>query len=109
MAIKPDGGAGKREVLIELPRQVPDGLAFDVAGDLYISLYNPNIVYRWTGAGELITLYDDWEQLMLVAPTNIAFGGEDMKTLIIASICGRCAVANGSTVGGRTLSAAMSA
>ena len=30
--------------------------------------------------GELITLYDDWEQLMLVAPTNIAFGGPDMET-----------------------------
>jgi hypothetical protein len=25
---------------------------------------------------------------MLVAPTNIAFGGPDMKTLIIASLCG---------------------
>lgn len=86
--IKADGSAGRREVLVELPRQVPDGLAFDIAGDLYISLYNPNIIYRYTTAGELITLYDDWEQFMLVAPTNIAFGGPDMKTLIIASICG---------------------
>lgn len=86
--IKADGSAGRREVLVELPRQVPDGLAFDIAGDLYISLYNPNIIYRYTAAGELITLYDDWEQFMLVAPTNIAFGGPDMKTLIIASICG---------------------
>ena len=42
-------------MLIELPRQVPDGLAIDVAGDLYISLYNPNIVYRLTAAGELMT------------------------------------------------------
>ena len=88
VAIEVDGSAGKREVLIELPRQVPDGLAFDARGDLYISLYNPNIVYRLTTAGELITLYDDWEQLMLVAPTNIAFGGPELKTLIIASICG---------------------
>ncbi len=40
------GSAGRREVIVELPRQVPDGLAFDTAGDLYISLYNPNIVYR---------------------------------------------------------------
>lgn len=86
--IKADGSAGRREVVVELPRQVPDGLAFDVAGDLYISLYNPNIVYRLTAKGELITLYDDWEQLMLVAPTNIAFGGPDMKTLLIAAICG---------------------
>lgn len=86
--IKPDGSAGRREVIMELPRQVPDGLAFDTAGDLYISLYNPNIIYRLTVAGELLTLYDDWEQLMLVAPTNIAFGGPDLKTLIVASVCG---------------------
>lgn len=83
-----DGSAGKREILAELPRQVPDGLALDVAGNLYISLYNPNIIYRLTPGGQLETLYDDWEQLMLVAPTNIAFGGPDMKTLIIASLCG---------------------
>jgi gluconolactonase len=86
--IRADGSAGRREVVLELPRQVPDGVAFDVAGDLYISLYNPNIIYRFTTKGELITLYDDWEQLMLVAPTNIAFGGPDLKTLIIAAVCG---------------------
>ena len=86
--INAGGSAGKRTIVIELPRQVPDGIAFDADGDLYISLYNPNIIYRLTGKGELITLYDDWEQLMLVAPTNIAFGGPDMKTLIIASLCG---------------------
>jgi gluconolactonase len=86
--IKADGSACKRSVVVELPRTVPDGVAFDANGDLYISLYNPNIVYRYTVQGELITLYDDWEQLMLVAPTNIAFGGPDMKTLIIASLCG---------------------
>ena len=86
--IEADGSAGRREVVVELPRRVPDGVAFDAAGDLYISLYNPNIVYRLTTSGELITLYDDWAQLMLIAPTNIAFGGRDMKTLIIASLCG---------------------
>lgn len=88
IAITSDGSAGERSVVVELPRQVPDGIAFDMNGDLYISLYNPNIIYRLTATGKLITLYDDWEQLMLVAPTNIAFGGSDMKTLIIASLCG---------------------
>jgi hypothetical protein len=57
-------------------------------GNLYISLYNPNIIYRLSPDGTLATLYDDWEQLMLIAPTNIAFGGPDMRTLIIASLCG---------------------
>ncbi len=86
--IDADGSAGRRTVVVELPRQVPDGVALDADGDLYIALYNPNIVYRFTTKGELITLYDDWEQLNLVAPTNIAFGGSDMKTLIIAGLCG---------------------
>ncbi len=86
--IETNGSPGRREVLVELPRQVPDGVALDVNGNLYISLYNPNIVYRLTPEGKLETLYDDWEQLMLVAPTNIAFGGAGMKTLIIASLCG---------------------
>ena len=57
-------------------------------GNLYISLYNPNIIYRLSPRGELVTLYDDWEQLMLIAPTNIAFGGREMRDLIIASVCG---------------------
>lgn len=87
--ISADGSAGQREVVVELPRNVPDGVAFDVEGKLYISLYNPNIIYRYDlESKELTTLYDDWEQLMLIAPTNIAFGGADMKTLFIANLCG---------------------
>jgi gluconolactonase len=82
-----DGSAGTREVIVELPRTVPDGVAFDAEGALYISLYNPNIIYRYHG-GRLEALYDDWEQYILVAPTNIAFGGADMKTLLIANLCG---------------------
>jgi gluconolactonase len=86
--IRPDGGAGRREVLVELPRTVPDGVALDVEGNLYISHYNPNMIQRLSPGGDLVTLIDDWEQLHLVAPTNIAFGGADMRTLVIASLCG---------------------
>ena len=86
--INSDGTSGKRTIAVELPRTVPDGLALDEAGNLYISLYNPNIIYRLSPDAKLATLYDDWQQLMLVAPTNIAFGGPEMKTLIIASLCG---------------------
>ncbi|MBZ0301776.1 MAG: SMP-30/gluconolactonase/LRE family protein [Anaerolineae bacterium] len=86
--IQADGSAGSREVVVELPRTVPDGVAFDADGSLYISLYNPNIIYRYDPGGPLTVLYDDWEQLMLIAPTNIAFGGSDLKTLLIANLCG---------------------
>jgi gluconolactonase len=86
--IRGDGTAGARTVLVELPRQVPDGVALDTDGNLYIGLFNPNIIYMLTAGGELVTLYDDWQQLDLLAPTNIAFGGGDMKTLLIAGLCG---------------------
>lgn len=85
--IQRDGTAGRRTVVVDLPRSVPDGLAFDSEGALYISLYNPNIIYRFDKDG-LTTLYDDWEQLKLLAPTNIAFGGSDLRTLLIANLCG---------------------
>ena len=88
LEIRTDGSAGDRTILVELPRQVPDGVALDRNGDLYIAMYNPNIIYQLRRNGELVTLYDDWEQLNLVAPTNIAFGGPDMSTLIIANLCG---------------------
>jgi gluconolactonase len=84
-----DGSAGARSVVVELPRTVPDGIALDVEGSLYISLYNPNIVYRYRPDGELQVLYDDWEQLKLLAPTNVAFAGPDLKTLVIANLFGR--------------------
>jgi gluconolactonase len=88
VAIRPDGGAGERRVLVELPRQVPDGVALDVEGGLIISLYNPNMIHRLEPGGRLVTLADDWEQLRLVAPTNVAFAGPDLRTLLIASLCG---------------------
>jgi gluconolactonase len=86
--INADGTAGQRSIVVELPRNVPDGIAFDIEGNLYISLYNPNIIYRYDSQGKLTVLYDDWEQLILIAPTNIAFGGKDMRTLLITSLCG---------------------
>lgn len=86
--IRADGTAGRRTVLVELPRQVPDGVALDREDNLYIAMYAPNIIYRLSPKGELVKLYDDWQQLALFAPTNVAFGGPDMRTLLIAGLGG---------------------
>jgi gluconolactonase len=88
IAIGADGAAGERRVIVEMARQVPDGVALDRNGDLYIAMYTPNVLYRYTPGGGLVTLYDDWQQLKLIAPTNIAFGGRDLSTLLVASLCG---------------------
>ena len=87
--IADDGSAGERSVVAELPRTVPDGVALDVEGSLYVSCYNPNVIYRITPGGEVSVLHDDWEQILLMAPTNVAFGGPELTTLIVANLFGR--------------------
>jgi gluconolactonase len=84
--INDDGTAGKMEVVIDLPLTVPDGLAFDAAGGLYIACYRPDRVYRLSASGELDVLAEDWQGTVLSAPTNVAFGGPDLRQLLIASL-----------------------
>jgi gluconolactonase len=85
--IQPDGTLGPPEPVVMLERTVPDGLAFDIEGNLYISCYTPDRIYRLSPSGELRVLVEDWESTRISAPTNIAFGGAEMKTLFIASLC----------------------
>ncbi|MEL6149669.1 MAG: SMP-30/gluconolactonase/LRE family protein [Chloroflexota bacterium] len=85
LPLTPDG-AGDPETIVELPRTIPDGLAFDVDGNLYISLYTPARIYRLTPDGVLDVFIEDWENTLIATPTNIAFGGDDMKTLFVASL-----------------------
>ena len=83
-------GIGTVERVLELPRTVPDGLAFDRDGQLYVACYTPDRIYRFDPAsGAVAIALDDWQHTTLCAPTNIAFGGPDLSTLFIASLGGR--------------------
>jgi len=60
----------------------PDGLAFDVAGNLYVAHY---------GGGDVIILNPKGEIVERVPvggghPTNVAFGGPDRKTLYVTEV-----------------------
>jgi gluconolactonase len=60
----------------------PDGLAFDVAGNLYVAHY---------GGGDIIILNPKGEIVERVPvggghPTNVAFGGPDRKTLYVTEV-----------------------
>ena len=81
-----DGRVGSMEQVVNLHRVIPDGLAFDVQGNLYIACYTPDRIYRYTPEGELALLVDDWESTILSSPTNIAFGGSDLSILLVASL-----------------------
>ena len=78
--IQGDGSAGGAEPYVEGIERLPDGIAFDAEGTLYISCYEPSRLYRAQGAGQLELLYDDPEAHMLCHPTNCAFRGTDLFT-----------------------------
>ena len=78
--IQDDGTAGAAEVFVEGIERLPDGLAFDVDGNLYIACYEPSRLFRASPAGSLELLYDDPEAHMLCHPTNCAFRGTDLFT-----------------------------
>lgn len=84
--IKSDGTAGDREVFATMPESVPDGLAFDQAGNLYVSCYAPNKIFKVSPDRTISTLIDDWEAHTISNPTNIAFGGDNFDQLFVANL-----------------------
>lgn len=84
--IKPDGSAGKRTVFARLPKALPDGLAFDARGNLYVTCYTPSRIYKISPQGKVGILIDDWEAHTLSNPTNIAFGGPRFDQLFAANL-----------------------
>ncbi len=86
MVLEEDGRVGTPLPVVTLPRAVPDGLAFDVEGNLYIACYTPDVIFQLTPGGDLRVLAEDWESVTFATPTNIAFCGADHRTLVVASL-----------------------
>jgi gluconolactonase len=77
---------GPAEPVATLERTVPDGLAFDVEGNLFVSCYTPDVIFKIDPEGGVETLVEDWERSTLAAPTNICFAGPDLRTLVVANL-----------------------
>lgn len=84
--INSDGSAGERSVYCTLPETVPDGIAFDADGNLLVSCYTPNRIYRIAPDHTSVVLVDDWEAHTLSNPTNMAFGGEKFDHLYVSNL-----------------------
>ena len=84
--IDADGSAGPIETVVELPLTVPDGVAFDTEGNLYISMYRPDVIYRRTPPGRLDVLAEDFEGTLIACPTNTAFCGRNLDVFLGANI-----------------------
>jgi gluconolactonase len=86
LRIRPDGGVGEREVFVRGLERVPDGLAFDSRGTLYITCYASHRLYTADPTGRLAVLVEDPDGTALGGPTNCAFGGERFDELYIANL-----------------------
>ena len=78
--------SGDVQSVVDLPGRVPDGLAFDESGALWLAIYAPNEVLRLTTDGRLQVIARDQRAVLLAAPTNVAFFGADRRTMAVASL-----------------------
>jgi gluconolactonase len=81
-----DGSAGEPQAIVELPGTVPDGVALDERGRLYVTCYRPDRIYLVTPQGEASVLADDPHAAVLSAPTNLAFVGAGLDRLVVANV-----------------------
>lgn len=73
ISIEDDGSAGTREEVASLPGVLPDGLAFDTVGNLYVGCYEPSQVLRIAPDGKVQPFIGDEEAHLFCHPTDLAF------------------------------------
>jgi sugar lactone lactonase YvrE len=77
------GTLGAREVFAEIAEGtgMPDGLATDTAGGVWVALWGGGAVRRYDADGTLT----DVVPMPVTYPTSVAFGGEALRTLFVTS------------------------
>lgn len=87
VAIRPDGSAGRFERVVHMPRHVPDGIAFDDQGRLWIACHRPDAIYVFDLDTRRLELFaEDWRGEALRGPTDVAFAGPTREILLAASL-----------------------
>jgi len=82
-----DGSAGAFERVVHMPKHIPDGIAFDEQGRLWIACHRPDAIYVFDLATRRLELFaSDWRGEALRGPTDVAFAGENRDILLAASL-----------------------
>ena len=78
--------AGASHVYADGLARIPDGMAFDEAGNLFVTCYATDCIYRIRPDGTVDLYAFDPEGTVMARPTNVAFGGVDRKTMLVANL-----------------------
>ncbi|UOY01750.1 SMP-30/gluconolactonase/LRE family protein [Blastococcus sp. PRF04-17] len=79
-----DGGElGDREVFARIGEDagLPDGLATDTAGGVWVALFGGGAVHRYDAGGALTHVVP----VPVTYPTSVAFGGDDLRTVFVTT------------------------
>jgi gluconolactonase len=82
------GDVGPCEVYAEAVGRLPDGLALDEAGNLYVACYASDEIWRIAPTPERERTLLGWDHhaILLSRPTNLAWGGANLDTLHVANL-----------------------
>ena len=80
------GDLGPVEVYAEGVGRLPDGLALDEAGNLYMACYASDEIWRISPSRERTLLAWDHHAILVSRPTNLAWGGPDFDVLYVANL-----------------------
>ena len=83
-----DGALGPTETYADQIGRVPDGLALDEEGNLFVSCYASDDIYRVSSSGRVELFAADPDGIILSRPTNMAFGVQDRAELYVANLGG---------------------
>jgi gluconolactonase len=86
-----DGRPGAVEKVIEMPRTMLDGLAFDAQSQLWLVCHRPDALYRLDLATRRAELFvEDWRGEYLRGPANLVFAGPNRDVMITSSLDNGC-------------------
>ncbi len=84
-------------------RCFPDGIAFDAAGNLWATLVLANRIVSIAPDGGVTPVAEDDGRGLINKPTNIAFGGSDLRDVYVGSIAADYVLRGRSSIPGQPL------
>jgi gluconolactonase len=84
--IEADGSVGTAESYAVQVGRLPDAMALDVDGNLYVCCYASDEIWRIDKQRKLTLIAHDRWGILLGRPTNLAFGGPNFDEIFVANL-----------------------